>query len=153
LLQRFKKGLKLRFKKCFLSLQQMEYLGYIVSNGTISVSTKIVKAVAEGRVPTTHEEVRSFVLFLNFYAKFIHHFSDLTAPLPDLLRKSRVHKVTMTLACLKAFETLKIRLISAPCHILPEVSSDAIFISANCNNNAERPRRRTSNSLLLGAEA
>jgi hypothetical protein len=31
----------------------------------------------------------------------------------------------MTLACLEAFETLMLRLISAPCMILPEVSSDA----------------------------
>jgi hypothetical protein len=31
------------------------------------------------------------------------------------------------LACLEAFETLKLRLISAPCVVLPEVSSDAMF--------------------------
>jgi hypothetical protein len=33
-------------------------------------------------------------------------------------------------ACLEAFETLKLRLISAPCLILPEVSSDATFTVA-----------------------
>jgi hypothetical protein len=33
----------------------------------------------------------------------------------------------MAHACLEAFETLKLRLISAPCLILPEVSSDATF--------------------------
>jgi hypothetical protein len=37
----------------------------------------------------------------------------------------------MTHACLEAFETLcKLRLISAPCLILPEVSSDATFTVA-----------------------
>jgi hypothetical protein len=81
-------------------------------------------------VPTTQKEVRSFVQFCNFYAIFIHHFSDLTAPLTDLLRKSQTHKATLTLACLEAFETLKLRLISAPCLILPEVSSDAMFTVA-----------------------
>jgi hypothetical protein len=90
-------------------------------------------AVAEWSVPTTQKEVRSFVHFCNFYAKFIHHFSDLNkVPLTDLLRKSQPYKVTVTHACLEAFDTLvwKLRLISAPYLILPEVSSDAIFTVA-----------------------
>jgi hypothetical protein len=96
--QRFKEeGLKLRLKKCFFGHQEMGYLGYTVSAGKISVSTKKVEAVADWPVPTTQKEVRSFVQFCNFYARFIHHFSDLTAPLTDLLRKSQPHKVTLTL--------------------------------------------------------
>jgi hypothetical protein len=130
-LQRFKEeGLKLRLKKCFFGLQEMEYLGYTVLAGKISVSTKKVKAVADWPVPTTQKEVRTFVQFCNFYARFIHHFSDLTAPLTDLLRKAQPQKVTLTPACLEAFETLKLRLISTPCLILPEVSSDAKFTMA-----------------------
>jgi hypothetical protein len=89
-LQRFKEeGLKLRPKKYFFGLQEMQYLGYRVSTGKISVSTKKVEADADWRVPTTQKEVRSFVQFCNFYARFIHYFSDLTAPLTDLLRKSQ----------------------------------------------------------------
>jgi hypothetical protein len=98
--------------------------------GKISVSTKKIEAVAIWPVLTMQEEVRSFVQFFNFYAKFIHHFSDLTAPLTDLPRKSKPHKVTLTLVCLEAFETLKLRLISAPRLILPEVRSDATFTVA-----------------------
>jgi hypothetical protein len=61
-LQRFKEeGLKLRLKKCFFGLQEMEYLGCTVSDGKISVSTKKVEAVADWPVPTTQKEVRSFV--------------------------------------------------------------------------------------------
>jgi hypothetical protein len=128
-LQRFKKeGLKLRLKKCFFGLQEVEYLGYTVSTCEISVSTK--KVEAEWPVPTTQKEVYSFGQFCNFYAISIHHSCDLTAPLTDLLRKSEPQKVTLTHACLEAFETLKLRLISAPCLILPEVSSDATFTLA-----------------------
>jgi hypothetical protein len=47
-LQRFKeKGLKLRLEKCFFGLQEMEYMGYTVSAGKISVSAKEVEAVAD----------------------------------------------------------------------------------------------------------
>jgi hypothetical protein len=97
-LQRFKEeGLKLRLKKCFVGLHEMGYLGYTVSVGK-SVSTKKVEAVADWQVPTTQKEVRSFVQLCNFFARFMHHFSDLTAPLTDLLRKSQPQKVTLTLA-------------------------------------------------------
>jgi hypothetical protein len=82
-------GLKLRLKKCFFGLQGMEFLGYNVSVGKISDSTQEVEAVAYWLVPTTQKEVRSFVHLRKFYAKFIHNFSDLTAPLTDLLRKSQ----------------------------------------------------------------
>jgi small nuclear ribonucleoprotein (snRNP)-like protein len=65
-LQRFKEeGLKLRLKKCFFGLQEMEYLGYTVSAGEISVSTKKVEAVADRLVPKTQKEVRNFVQFCN----------------------------------------------------------------------------------------
>jgi hypothetical protein len=109
----------------------MECLGYIVSASKISVSTKEVEAVEDGLVPSTQKEVRNFVQFCNFYAIFIHHFSDLTAPLTKLLRKSLPHKVMLTHACLEAVDTLKLRLISAPCLILLEVSSDAAFTVAS----------------------
>jgi hypothetical protein len=105
----------------------MEYLGYTLSACKISVSTKKVEADGDWPVPTTQKEVRSFVQFCNFYARFIHHFSDLTASLTDLLRKSRPQKLTLTPAYLEAFETLKLRLISAPCLILLEESSDSTF--------------------------
>jgi hypothetical protein len=96
----------------------------------ISVSTKKIDAVVDWPVPTTQKEVHSFVQFFNFYARFIHHFSDLTASLTDLLRKSQPQKVTLTRACLEAFETFKLLLISAPCMILPEVGSDSTFTVA-----------------------
>jgi hypothetical protein len=93
----------------------MEYLGYTVSVGKILVWTKEVEAIADWPVAMTQKEARSFIQFCNFYAKFIHHFiSDLTAPLTELMRKSHPQKVTLTLACLEAFETLKLHFRAMP---------------------------------------
>jgi hypothetical protein len=67
-------------KKCFFGLREMEYMGYTLYAGKFSVSTKKVDAVADSAMPTMRKEVRSFVQFCNFYARFIHLFiSDLTA--------------------------------------------------------------------------
>jgi hypothetical protein len=74
-LQRFKQeGLKLRLKKCFFGLQEMEYLGYTVSAGKISVSTKKVEAAADWPVPKTQKEVRSFVQFRNYSCGKVRNF-------------------------------------------------------------------------------
>jgi hypothetical protein len=62
----------LRFKKCVFSFLAMEYFGYIVSTCKFLFPQKYLGAVADWRMPTTHKEVRSFVLFCNFYAKFIY---------------------------------------------------------------------------------
>jgi hypothetical protein len=110
----------------------MECFCYIVFDGKISVLIKEVDAVTDWLVPTTQNEVRSIVQFCNFYAKLIHYFSDLTAPFLSLLQKFHPQKVSLTPACLQAFETLKLRHTSAPCVILPEVSSDPIFTVAIC---------------------
>jgi hypothetical protein len=60
--QRFmEEGLKLRLKKCCFGLQEMGYLGYIVSGGNLSVSTKRVEAVKEWPVPKSQHEARSFI--------------------------------------------------------------------------------------------
>jgi hypothetical protein len=77
--------------------------------------------------PTTEKEVCIFVQFCNLYAKFVHHFSDLTAPFTGLLQNPHPHKVTRTLSFEEAFETLMLRPISEPCVILPEVSFDAML--------------------------
>jgi hypothetical protein len=82
-------------------------------------------------VPTTQREDRSFVKFCNFYAKCIHQFSDMLAPLMGLLRKSQPDKVAMTSPCSEASETLKLRvIISAPCFIFPKIGQDVMFTVA-----------------------
>jgi hypothetical protein len=103
-------------------------MGYIVSFGKFSPRQRKSRPLQTGK---RLRRRRRFAVLCNSATstppRCIHYFCDLTAPLTDFLRKSQPHKVTLTLACLEAFETLKLRLISASCLILPEVSSDATF--------------------------
>jgi hypothetical protein len=52
------------------------------------------------------------------------------AALTYLLRKPQPQKFVMAPTCIEAFETLELGLISAPCLVLPKVSSDATFTVA-----------------------
>ena len=54
---------------------------------------------------TTVKQVRSFLEFGNFYQKFIFHYSDLTRPLNNLMKKDK--KFEWTIKCQEAFDTLK----------------------------------------------
>jgi hypothetical protein len=74
----------------------MEYLGYSTSGGKLSVSTNKVEAVEEWPVPKTQREVHSFVHAFSFWAKSMHHFSDLSPPSTYLLRKFLPLEFVMT---------------------------------------------------------
>ena len=49
-------------------MQSMDYLGYTVADGKLSVSEAKVAAVRDWPVPKTQSEVRNFVQFCNFYS-------------------------------------------------------------------------------------
>lgn len=51
-------------------------------------STKHLKTLENAPPPTNVSEVKSFLGMVNFYAKFVHNFSTILAPLYNLLKKS-----------------------------------------------------------------
>jgi hypothetical protein len=55
------KGLKLNLKKCFFDLNEIKYLGYTLSNGKISVSSKKFEVVKDWQAPTTHKFTALFI--------------------------------------------------------------------------------------------
>jgi hypothetical protein len=78
--------------KCFFGFQEMEYMGYIVLVGKKVRFNK--ESRGRCRIACAYDaegvkEVRNFVQFCNICARFIHHFSDLSAQVTSLLRKSQ----------------------------------------------------------------
>jgi hypothetical protein len=127
-LQRFKEeGLELRLKKCFFGLQEMNILAIMCPLVEIQFRQRKSRPL---QTCQCLKRIRRFSVSCNSATSTPDLFSDLTAPLTGLLRKSQPHTVTLTLACLEAFETLELRPISAPCLMRPEVRSDATFAVA-----------------------
>jgi hypothetical protein len=87
--------LYLKPKKCKFCKEKVEYLGMII-------------------------EVWSFLGFGNFYRHFIRKFSEIAQPLNELLKKDK--KFEWTLACQKAFNTLKDRFTEEPVLMMPDHS-------------------------------
>nr|GFC09281.1 putative reverse transcriptase domain, aspartic peptidase domain protein [Tanacetum cinerariifolium]GFC09705.1 putative reverse transcriptase domain, aspartic peptidase domain protein [Tanacetum cinerariifolium] len=81
------KKLYAKFSKCKFWLQQVAFLGHIVSADGITMDPSKVEAITKWPRPTTVTEVRSFLGLAGYYRRFVEGFSRLALPLTQLMRK------------------------------------------------------------------
>nr|GFB98840.1 putative reverse transcriptase domain-containing protein [Tanacetum cinerariifolium] len=130
------KKLYAKFSKCEFWLQQVGFLGHIVSADGITMDPSKVKAITKWPRPTTMTEVRSFLGLAGYYRCFVEGFSRLALPLTHLMRKGE--KFLWTDEREESFEELKWRLVSALILTLPsgfsgfQIYSDASKKSLGC---------------------
>ena len=87
-------GLTLNKDKCSFDQSSLTFFGFIFSASGISPDPKKVKAIHNVPSPTSAGAVRSFLGMVNYCAKFIRNFSDMTKPLRALTTKSTLFKWT-----------------------------------------------------------
>ncbi|KAJ9508991.1 hypothetical protein QJQ45_001437 [Haematococcus lacustris] len=112
-----------KLSKCEFGLSQTEFLGHIISSTGIACDPKKITAVETWPVPTTVQDVRSFLGLANFYRRFVKNFADIAAPLTALTQADghdKQGKVAWGPAQQSAFEALKTALTSAPVLIAPD---------------------------------
>jgi RNase H-like domain found in reverse transcriptase/Reverse transcriptase (RNA-dependent DNA polymerase)/Integrase zinc binding domain/Integrase core domain/Chromo (CHRromatin Organisation MOdifier) domain len=90
----------------------IEYLGFIVTPGGITMDPAKVEVVTTWPEPTNVKELQSFLGFANFYRRFIHKYSALARPLHNLTRKNT--RYAWSPQCQTAFDALKTAFTSAP---------------------------------------
>ena len=69
-----------KFSKCEFWLDQVAFLGHVVSRDSIQVDSKKIEAIAEWPRPTTVTEVGSFLGLASYYRRFVKDFSKIVAP-------------------------------------------------------------------------
>ncbi|EFA05054.2 Retrovirus-related Pol polyprotein from transposon 297-like Protein [Tribolium castaneum] len=87
-------GFSLNYEKCVFFATETEYLGVVLSEGTIKPSPRKVKALTETPVPSNIKSVRQFMGLAGYFRRFIQGFSKITAPITALLRKDQVFNWT-----------------------------------------------------------
>ena len=60
-----------KFSKCEFWLQEVRFLGHVISKDGIAVDPSKVEAVLDWQAPTTVTEIRSFLGLAGYYRKFI----------------------------------------------------------------------------------
>jgi len=99
-------------EKCEFYLDSVEYLGYVLSPSSLTMSDTKVKTIQEWPEPKKIKDIQSFLGFTNFYRHFIFNYSDIIIPLTHLTRKDTPWNFDDK--CRMAFNILKQAFTSAP---------------------------------------
>ncbi len=87
-----KYNLYLKLEKCKFAIEEVEFLGMIITENTIKMDPIKLARIRDWPTPTAvkHKQIRSFLGFGNFYQRFISGFAHLTPVLkmPDTTKLS-----------------------------------------------------------------
>jgi hypothetical protein len=109
-----------KFSKCTFWLEEIQFLGHVLSARGIAVDPSKVKDILEWKPPTTVHQVRSFLGLAGYYRRFIPDFSKLVKPITSLLKNDI--KFNWSSKCNEAFEQLKTLLTTAPVLAQPDIT-------------------------------
>ncbi|XP_047500268.1 uncharacterized protein LOC125046527 [Penaeus chinensis] len=104
---------------------RVTYLGYEVGQGQVKPLDSKIDAIEKYPVPKSKREVMRFLGMAGYYRRFVINFSDIVAPLTDLLKKGV--KFIWSNSCEKAFKTIKAMLTSSPILISPDFEKGFIL--------------------------
>ena len=116
-----KYGLRFKAKKCFICVDNVKFLGHVVSKEGISPDPDKTKAIREMPVPRSKDAMRSALGLFGYYRKFVKGYSKIAHPITEALKQHvalRYDKsngdVIWDEAVLSAFETLRGHLLTSP---------------------------------------
>ena len=82
-----KEQLYAKLSKCEFWLNEVSFLGHIVSKEGILVDPKKIEVVIEWKPPRNVIEIRCFLGLAGYYRRFVKGFSMIAAPMMRLLQK------------------------------------------------------------------
>lgn len=106
-------NLSININKSKFCVKQLPYLGYIISREGLSPNPDRIEAIINYERPKSIRSLRRFLGMANYYRRFISNFSELTAPLTNLLR-NKPKSIKWSTTAEQSFNGIKERLISAP---------------------------------------
>jgi hypothetical protein len=111
-----------KFTKCDFWLDEVHFLGHIISKGGIAVDLAQVTAIMDWKIPSTVSKIRSFLGLAGYYRRFIEGFSKIAKPMTSLLEKGKEFKWTEE--CQESFDQLISKLMAAPVLIMPDLQKN-----------------------------
>ena len=119
-----KEKLYAKFSKCEFWINEVKFLGHVVSKEGIHVDPSKIEAIENWRAPKTPTEIRQFLGLAGYYRRFIANFSKLAKPLTTLTQKGEPFNWEDKQEA--SFQKLKHMLCSAPILSLPEGTEDFV---------------------------
>ena len=121
-----------KFSKCEFWLEEVVFLGHVISAEGVYVDPKKIEAILNWKRPTGVHEVRSFLGLAGYYMRFVQNFSIIASPLTKLLRKNV--KFVWNEECQDSFDELKACLTSASVLTLPVMGLEYVVYNDASRN-------------------
>ncbi|GKC23333.1 putative reverse transcriptase domain-containing protein [Tanacetum coccineum] len=118
------KRLNAKFSKFDFWLDSVQFLGHVIDSNGVHVDPVKIEAIKNWAAPTTPTEVRQFLGLAGYYRRFNKEFSLISKPLTKLTQENKLYVWGDDEE--EAFQTLKLKLCSAPILSLPEGSEDFV---------------------------
>jgi hypothetical protein len=115
-----------KYKKCEFWLDELPFLGHIISNGGISVDPAKLREIVGWKIQCPVTEIRSFLGLARYYRRFIEGFSKIAKPMTSLLEKVKEFKWSRE--CQDSFNQLKLKLMSPPMLVMPDLQKGFAYI-------------------------
>ena len=130
------KQLVLNPPKCVFAVNQIDYLSHTISHHTITPMKEKIEAILAVKEPRTLTQANKFLGALNWYRKFIPHFSTIAAPIHSVtnLTKANRKKFQWKYAQCKAFHALKQLLVSTPLFLHYPVDDVPLILTTDASN-------------------
>ena len=68
------KQLYAKTSKCFFGVQELEYLGHIVSHEGVKIHHSKIKTIKEWKIPSSIKHLRGFLGLTGYYRKFVKNY-------------------------------------------------------------------------------
>ena len=121
-----------KFSKCDFWLEEVAFLGHVITAEGVAVDPTKIEAVVNWRQPSNVSEIRSFLGLAEYYRRFIENFSTIAKPLTNLLKNDT--KFVWDEKCEKSFQLLKEKLTTTPVLTLPDIHKDFVVYCGASKN-------------------
>ena len=112
-------NLRIKPSKSLIGCPEIHFLGHSIVEDGRKPSPENLKKILDSSRPQTKKQIMALLGLVGFYQGYIPHYSHVTAPLTDLLRKNQPTVVVWTDRQEKSFQTLKLALVKEPILKLP----------------------------------